>query len=385
MPEESSVWSGPKAERLFQEGADRWLVFSRCAGAWQRTLCWINEYEMFSRTMCRDSGVVFSWFRCLADNTFCYLFLVQVANADKGSTRPVAARRALSRQRMLQKLPSLNDDVRISALIQGVRNARPRLRKQMESLDISDVKAVSDAWGSSGTWWMSMLALMINVGFLTVMRCGKLVRMLRLGVILVLKSGHELNLKRTASLPNADECDGMLMLLTWRKSKQAANAWLPVSCPRTVALMIAHERFLRSVGCSSRYCFPARQKTAKSAFALPKSDNHISTSSFVALMKRALRSVCNIGEDEIKLYGGHSLRVGGSNFMRWLGVSDDLHKAMGGWAVLASAREYMQRAPHEQFALTRMLAVKTKRELAIERKASAKDALKSISTLCVDA
>ena len=384
MPEESPVWSGPKARRLFQEGADRWIVFSRCTGAWQRTLRWITEYNEFSRKMCADSRVSFSWHHCLADNTLCYLFLVEVANLDRGSTRPIAARRALNRQRTTRDLPSLNDDIRISALIKGVRNARPRLRRQMESLDISDVKAVSDSWGRSAVWWKLMMALMINVGFLTVMRCGELVRLLRLGVILVLHSGRELNLKRTTSLPSARECAGMLVLLTWRKSKQAANAWLPVSCPRTVALMVAHESFLRSVGCSSPYCFPARQKTGKSTFALPRSDNHISTSSFVALMKKALHYVCNIGDDELRLYGGHSLRVGGSNFMRWLGVSDDLHKAMGGWAVLSSAREYMQRSPHEQFALTRTLAVKAKRELALERKSSAKNVLKSISNLCVE-
>ena len=97
LPEESSVWSGPKAKSLFQEGTDRWLVFSRCSGAWQRTLRWVTEYEGFSRGMCVDSQVTFSWYRCLADNTLCYLFLVEVANEDKGSTRPVAARRALSR------------------------------------------------------------------------------------------------------------------------------------------------------------------------------------------------------------------------------------------------------------------------------------------------
>ena len=140
--------------------------------------------------MCVDSCVGFSWHHCLADNTLCYLFLVEVANKDKGSTRPTAARRALNRQRTTRDLPSLNDDVRISALIKVVRNARPQLRRQMESLDISDVKAVSDSWGRSAVWWKLMMALMINVGFLTVMRCGELVRLLRLGVILVLHSGR---------------------------------------------------------------------------------------------------------------------------------------------------------------------------------------------------
>ena len=76
-----------------------------------------------------------------------------------------------------------------------------------------------------------MIALMVAVGFVTLMRCGELVRVLREGVILVLKSGREVNLRTCASLPAGCDCEGMLILVIWRRSKQAANAWLPVSCP----------------------------------------------------------------------------------------------------------------------------------------------------------
>ena len=107
----------------------------------------------------------------------------------------------------------------------------------------------------------------------------------------------------------------------------------------------------------------------------------MSTSSFVRLLKVALQSVCGIDNDEIKLYGGHSLRVGGSNFMRWLGVDEDVHKALGGWAALVSAKEYMQRSPAEQFEMTRALAVKRKRELALERKGQAMGLLPDFARL----
>ena len=70
--------------------------------------------------------------------------------------------------------------------------------------------------------------------------------------------------------------------------------------------------------------------------------------------------------DESNVYGGHSLRVGGSNFMRRLGVDPDIHRALGGWAVLKSARNYMQLTPSEQFELTRGLAVQQTRQRAFE-------------------
>lgn len=321
------------------------------------------------------------WAQCLASNALCYLFLVSVANEDKGSSRPVAARRALSRQRKQAQLLSLNEDPRITALIAGVRNARPKLKKQMESLDVSDVAAVVESWGSSTCWWKMMLAVMVAAGFLTLMRCGELVKLLRQGVFLVLRSGREVNLRTCAVLPSATQCAGMMVLVAWRKSKQAANAWLPVSCPRTVSMMISHEKFLRSVGATTKYCFPARRKTGKASFGLPKEVNHISTASFVRLMKRALQTECRVEAEELKMYGGHSLRVGGSNFMRWLGISEDVHKALGGWAQLVSAKEYMQRSPTEQFEMTRALAVKRKRELAVEEKGSAKESLRQFQRL----
>lgn len=374
-----AIWRGPTAQSLFQSGADRWLVHSRCKGAWRRSLRWVNEFTTFADYMCHEAGRAFDWTECLGCVVLCYLFLVRVANEDRGSTRPAAARRALSRQRRQAGFPSLNDNPRISALIRGVRNARPNLRRQMESLDVNDVVAIGEAWGSAVEWWKRMVAAMMSSGFLSIMRCGEMVRLLRRGVVLVLKSGREVNLFECARLPTADECAGMLLLVVWRKSKQAANAWLPVSCQTTIRLMIQHERFLRSLGATTKYCFPARRKTGKSVFGLPKELNHMSTASFVRLMKRALVEVCHVGDEEVKLYGGHSLRVGGSNFMRWLGIDENVHRSLGGWAVLSSAKEYMQLAPAEQFRATKTLALKKKRVCACENKADAREWLGALA------
>ena len=171
----------------------------------------------------------------------------------------------------------------------------------------------------------------------------------------------------------------MLLLVVWRKSNQEANAWLPVSCQMAIRLLIQHEQFMRSVGSASKYCFPARRKTGKSMFGLPKDRNHMSTASFVQLMKRALTEACHVSDEEVRLYGGHSLRVGGSNYMRWLGIHEDVHRSLGGWAVLSSAKEYMQLAPTEQFRVTKSLALKRTRDLACESKADAKQWLGAVA------
>ena len=52
--------------------------------------------------------------------------------------------------------------------------------------------------------------------------------------------------------------------------------------------------------------------------------------------------------------------------MRRLGIDPDIHRSLGGWAVLKSARDYMQLSPAEQFSLTRSLAVQQSRRSAIE-------------------
>ena len=74
-------------------------------------------------------------------------------------------------------------------------------------------------------------------------------------------------------------------------------------------------------------------------------------------MRKALHDTCGMSLAESKACGGHSLRVGDSNFVWRLGVDPDVHRAMGGWSVLKSAHDYMQLSPSEQFEITRGLAV----------------------------
>jgi len=51
--------------------------------------------------------------------------------------------------------------------------------------------------------------------------------------------------------------------------------------------------------------------------------------------------------------------------MRKLGISDDVHRRLGGWMHLASAQGYMALAPSEQFAYTLRLAQQRTRTVGI--------------------
>ena len=69
--------------------------------------------------------------------------------------------------------------------------------------------------------------------------------------------------------------------------------------------------------------------------------------------------------------------------MRRLNIDPDVHRALGGWAVLKSARDYMQLAPTEQFALTRKLAVQRTRNEAFSGQSEARAALPRLLGLSV--
>lgn len=61
--------------------------------------------------------------------------------------------------------------------------------------------------------------------------------------------------------------------------------------------------------------------------------------------------VCQLVE-QAKLFRGHSLRVGGSNYMRRLGVEDEVHRLVGDWTSLVSSTNYYSLSSSEQFAVT---------------------------------
>lgn len=315
--------------------------------------------------MCSANAVTYDAVQMRADDELCTLFLTQVAEQHKGVSRVVAARRALSRQRIREGGASLNGVDDITLLIDGVRRSQPKTKFQVESLDINDVTTMAATLASAARWQDRQLGVLIATGFLTIMRYGELQRVYRRGVRVVFTSGREVPLSRLQALSGLDlkQVQGVLIHVPWRKAKQMVDAWIPLSCRTTIRRLLDHEQTLRTLGASSPYLFPSVQRSRGSP---PHPRNFFGSTQFRIGLRKALRDICGMSLNESMVYGGHSLRVGGSNFMRRLGVDPDIHRSLGGWSVLKSARDYMQLTPSEQFGLTRSLAVQQTRHTGIE-------------------
>ena len=336
----------------------------------------------FAKAMCAANSVIYDAAKMRADNELCCLFLTQVAEQYKGISRVSAARRALSRQRLREHGTSLNSVDDISLLIDGVRRSQPKTKFQVESLDVNDVTAMAAALSASSRWQDRQLGVLIATGFLTIMRYGELQRVYRRGVRVVFKSGREVPLSCLQSPMTIDmgQVQGVLLHVPWRKAKQMVDAWILMSCRVTIKRLLRHEQSLRDLQSTSPYLFPSVQRARGQP---PHPRNYFGATQFRSGLRKALRDICGMSLDESKVYGGHSLRVGGSNFMRRLGIDQDIHRSLGGWAILKSAKDYMQLTPTEQFALTRSLSVQQTRVRALEDASIARDVLPRLRQLAI--
>ena len=380
--DDTSRWSCKRSRHLRDARVRKWSKHARHHKSWGAALRWVREFANFARAMCSANAVPHDAVKMRADDELCSLFLTEVAEQHKGVSRVVAARRALSRQRIREKGSSLNGVEDITLLVEGVRRSQPKTRFQVESLDVNDVAAMAAALSASTRWQDRQLGVLIAAGFLTILRYGELQRVYRRGVRVVFKSGREVPLSELRSLESIDldQVQGVLIHIPWRKSKQDADAWIPLSCRSTIRLLLNHERSLRSLGHVSNYLFPSVLRTRGNP---PHPKNFFGSTQFRNGLRKALRDFCGMSVPESKVYGGHSLRVGGSNFMRRLGIDPDIHRSLGGWSVLKSARDYMQLTPTEQFSLTRNLAVQQTRHQAIEDASRARSVIPRLRRLAI--
>ena len=137
-----------------------------------------------------------------------------------------------------------------------------------------------------------------------------------------------------------------------RKANQSHDVHIPIACPTAIRLLLRQLRLLRAVGRRAGPLFPSRKGAGRSKH------NHVSTQSVRDALRKALHQVCGLSREQAALYSGHSLRVGGANHIRRLGLDDELLRMMGGWASLSSARGYFQLTAKEQFNLARQWTLK---------------------------
>ena len=81
---------------------------------------------------------------------------------------------------------------------------------------------------------------------------------------------------------------------------------------------------------------------------LPSLRNPVGHSQLVSAIQFALVVVVGLTREAAKLRKGHALRVGGSNYMRQLGISDEVHRKLGGWMSLVSSHGYMHMSVGER-------------------------------------
>ena len=74
---------------------------------------------------------------------------------------------------------------------------------------------------------------------------------------------------------------------------------------------------------------------------MPAVLNPVSHAQFVSALQFALVTVVGLSAQAARLRKGHSLRVGGSNYMRHLGISSEVHRKLGGWMSIVSSHGYM--------------------------------------------
>ena len=180
---------------------------------------------------------------------------------------------------------------------------------------------------------------------------------------IVFKNGKEVNASKLARVPRLREVEGVFLHLRWRKANQAHSVSVPVACKTAITLLLRHLCQLRKVGRTAGPLFPSRQGRVN-----PKMhpENSVSTSSVRDALRKALREVCGLSREQARLFSGHSMRVGGSNYIRRLGVSDEVHRLLGGWATLSSSRGYFQLLASEQFAMAHKFALKERATPEVE-------------------
>ena len=322
---------------------------------------WIKEFGQFAVRLLKDevesgrAGGGGDIRHLLGDEELLELFISALTLDDVGFSVPRAARRFLSAARMRIGHRSLNEIKALSDVIRGHERSTPRTVLQAESLESDDVERIADAYGCAKSWWLVQVACMISLCFIAILRLGELVVFNIEDVVLVMKDGVERRATDLPAVPRRREVKGVFLHVRWRKAGQDHDVWVPVSCPTAVGLLLRHLRLLRAAGRSKGPLFPAR--VGRVAPTRHKS-NHVSTTSVRNALRKALVDVCGLSVDQAKLFSGHSMRVGGSNFMRKLGVADEVHRLMGGWASLTSSRGYFQLPATEQFEITHKFALK---------------------------
>ena len=351
---------GPVARRLRKKAQDAVLPLARDPNYYGRALRFMDEFEAFASRMLRSEAgwsakeaLQLTMQELLANEELIELYILALATkGDTAMSVPGEARRYLSAARERLGLSSIVDEAgAIADVVRAHKRKTPKQRRQAQSIHDDDVRDINRVYGCSKDAWEVQVACLVSLGFVALQRLGELLRVRLEGVRFVLRGGGEVVASELKRLPRRAEVQGAFIHIGWTKARQFHDAWIAVACTDTLRVLLRHVGILRREGRTEGPLFPSRPHVG----GFRSMSKAMDTDAGRRAIRTALVKVCGYPREYAMLVGGHSLRVGGSNYCRRLGISSEVHRLLGGWASLQSSLEYMQLTSDERFAMaTRM-------------------------------
>ena len=197
------------------------------------------------------------------------------------------------------------------------------------------------------------MATMVVVGFYRLLRLGELRCIPASGLRYILTTGEEA--PAADHEPSPHTVKTILLLVCWRKQHNQMFAWIPVSGRRSITMLLRQRARVRTAGAA--FLFPSRVRHRFShKRALMNKRNPIAPTQFIKELRAGLRATVLRGSTSAvqiaSSFRGHSLRVGGLNELRKLGVDSETRRLLGGWSSVMSQSRYEQLSIAERSALS---------------------------------
>ena len=325
--------------------ADKYVTSGLSANSLQRIASWLTKFKAFLRANMWELGHSRLTPAMAQNNDLALSFLASVADENSGRTRIASAIRAINFVRGILGVDALSTDPRISLLKEGILRSNPHAPKGAMPIHPIMVLAIARTWGNSSVWWMRMTALLMLASFLSLLRAAGFLTAPRASVTWVLGQREVTN---PSSIPAVH--DGVLLLIPSRKSSQTAPSWVPLRGGRVTQLLKDHLHWCKRTRLSNPFLFPARKTRYKSKTRVwvPHETRRLSRTSMVFLMRKALVEVCGVSEASARRFTAHSLRVGGINNYRRMGVSLGMCAQIASHKSLTTSRTYLRLLPVER-------------------------------------
>lgn len=152
---------------------------------------------------------------------------------------------------------------------------------------------------------------------------------------------------------------GALLLVPSRKSSQSSPSWVPIRHGVATEHLSAHVRWHDNHATGNPFLFPSRRmqrlKRRRPIWA-PHESNPLSYTSLLTLMRQALMQVCGLSAQQASRFTVHSLRVGGINYYKRIGVSIGMRAQIASHKSLVTSRKYLRMLPVERLVELSVMA-----------------------------